>query len=221
MNTFRKRMWTAAAFAAATAIGGAQAAAITLFKQPNFTGDKLTVDQPANNLATADFQDQASSVVVHSGRWLACTQPDFNGDCTTLGPGRYPQLDARLNHRIESLREVEQDAYNDRDAGRGGDRDRDRWRGRGDDRFAYSGYAPVEVFTGPDFGGRARPLDGDAGDLRDAGYGHGAASIVIHEGTWQLCSEPGFRGHCEVYQPGRYADLGGLTRRLSSLRRIG
>lgn len=227
-QSLHTRLWTALALACAAALATAQAAEMTIFKQPNFTGDKLTLTSPANDLSTAGFQDQASSVVVRSGQWLVCTQPDFNGDCATLGRGRYPQLDARLNHRIESVREVTQDASNDQYGNRGyverdrdHDHDRARFRDRDAGRYAYSGFAPVEVFTAPDFRGRARPLDGDTGSLFADGDNRGAASIVIHEGTWQLCSQPGYGGECEVYQPGRYADLGELTHRLNSLRRIG
>src|SRR3954453_17529955 len=65
--------------------GTAQAAELTLFKQPNFTGDALTLRNETQDLAGAGFQDQASSVVVRSGRWQVCTSPDFQGDCAVLG----------------------------------------------------------------------------------------------------------------------------------------
>ncbi|HLY95941.1 MAG TPA: beta/gamma crystallin-related protein, partial [Sideroxyarcus sp.] len=97
-------MLAVASFAAASAL--ARAAEVTVFKQPEFTGDKLTLRRDTNNLSGAGFQDQISSVVVHSGRWQFCSQPDFNGDCVTLGPGEYPQLARSMNHRIESAREV-------------------------------------------------------------------------------------------------------------------
>ena len=56
--------------------GLAQAAEITLYRQPYFTGSQLTLRGHTPNLADVGFRDQASSVVVSSGRWEVCTQPD-------------------------------------------------------------------------------------------------------------------------------------------------
>ena len=41
-----------------------------------------------------------------------------------------------------------------------------------------------------------------------------AASVVIAKGQWELCGEPGFRGHCVTLGPGKYASLAdyGLAR---------
>lgn len=104
---------TAIAAAAALLLagaGGAQAARMTIFKQPNFTGDAVTVTNAARDLATLGITDQASSLVIRSGSWQVCTQPDYQGDCSVLHAGQYATLDPSLNHRIESVREVRQSA---------------------------------------------------------------------------------------------------------------
>jgi hypothetical protein len=44
--------------------------------------------------------------------------------------------------------------------------------------------------------------------------------MVIYEGQWQLCEHDNFGGQCQVYGPGRYDNLGPLTDRASSLRRV-
>jgi hypothetical protein len=62
--------------------------------------------------------------VVHSGRWEFCTQPNYRGDCVTLARGEYADLDQRLKHRVESVREV------DRVADRRGWRDEREYYGR-------------------------------------------------------------------------------------------
>ena len=95
--------------------GTAQAAQLTLYKQPNFSGDAVTLRNETNDLTGSNFQDQASSVDVRSGRWQVCTQPNFQGDCTTLQPGRYASLEQSLNHRIESARPLSGYAQNERD----------------------------------------------------------------------------------------------------------
>lgn len=116
--------------------GTAQAAQLTLYKQPNFTGEALTLHHDSGDLSGAQFQDQVSSVVVRSGRWQVCTEPNFQGNCSVLEPGRYATLEQDLNHRIESVRQLAGYAVNDcgdRDANCGprvyGYANRDRFRG--------------------------------------------------------------------------------------------
>jgi hypothetical protein len=178
----------------------AEAAELTLFKNPNFDGRQVTLRGYTPNLANIGFQDQASSVVVASGQWEVCTQPDFKGDCVRLNRGEYPALDARLNHRIESAREVGTYA---------------------EQTGSYSGYGRglIELYGQPDFGGGSMQLDRDAPTLEGSGFNDRASSLVVTEGTWQLCSDPGYSGTCRNYAPGRYADLGyGMAKEISSAR---
>jgi hypothetical protein len=191
--------------------GSAAAAEITVFKQPRFAGEALTLRGDANNLGDRGFTDQISSVVVKSGQWQVCSQPDFKGDCVTLASGEYPTLDQRLNHRIESVREVTRSA----DVNRSGGERYANGYSSGPQR-GYSRGPAVEVFTGPEFRGRSAQVDRDVASLDQ-----GAASLVIREGTWQLCSLPGYEGVCRVFEPGEYETLGRLNRRIASLRRIG
>ena len=44
------------------------------------------------------------------------------------------------------------------------------------------------------------------------------SSIVVHDGTWQLCSRPGFEGRCRTFEPGRYGTLAGMDDRIASAR---
>ncbi len=135
---------------------------MTLYKQPRFAGDQVTVTNTARDLAPLGITDQASSLVVRGGSWEACTQPDFNGDCRTLAPGKYATLDAVLNHRIESVRQVEHSA---------------RSRERNDVRDNARGYEPPDNARGYEpqdngrgyesqdnggYGNRDHPRGGDA-----------------------------------------------------------
>ncbi|MEP7070594.1 MAG: beta/gamma crystallin-related protein, partial [Usitatibacter sp.] len=110
MNLARCRQLPKAVIASAMlVVCGAQAAEMTLYLQPNFSGRQVTLRGFTPNLGAIGFQDQVSSMVVQSGRWEVCTQPDFKGECVTLSPGDYAALDPRLNHRVESAREVRGD----------------------------------------------------------------------------------------------------------------
>lgn len=180
----------------------AQAAEVTLYLQPNFNGRQLILRGHTPDLADIGFQDQVSSIVVNSGRWELCTQPDFKGDCATVGPGQYPVLDPRLNHRVESAREV--GSYRDQVGSYG----------------AY-GRGSLELFGQPGMRGKSMKLDRDAPTLEGSGFNDRASSLVVTEGTWQLCSDAGYSGTCRTYSPGEYADLGyGMAKEVSSARLV-
>ena len=184
----------------------AQAAEITVYKQQNFSGDRLPLRQAAHDLAVVNFHDQISSIVVHSGAWEVCTQPHYRGDCVILKPGSYGALDGRINHRIESMREappyvVEAAARAERLAG-------------------LEGGAAAELFAAPGFKGPSQPLHRDVHTLVETGFDPRAASLVVREGTWQGCTEPGYQGVCRLFSPGRYRDLEAGGAHIISLRRV-
>jgi hypothetical protein len=187
--------------AAVALAGTAQAAEIIIYKQPNFGGEQLTLRDASGNLGVR-FTDQASSVVVRSGRWELCTQPNFQGDCVTLGPGEYSMLDSRLLHRVESARSIDTLSYGD----------------RGDGRY---GQAPIELYAGSAFRGRPYRFNRDAEELGRRGDGIGVGSVVVNEGRWQLCSDPGYRGYCQVLEPGEYGHFGRINNQIASIRRVG
>jgi hypothetical protein len=126
------------------AAGAAQAAGMTVFKQPNFTGASLTLHGQAGDLSAAGFQDQVSSVRVDSGRWEVCTQPNFQGQCSVLEQGDYPTLQQALNHRIESARQVARYASNaptdDRAEPHYGPPAENRWHGERRDSRVGNGF---------------------------------------------------------------------------------
>lgn len=201
----------------AVAFGGvAQAAQITIYKQPHFKGESVTVRNGANDLAPLGITDQASSLVVHDGRWQVCTQPDFNGDCREIGPGKYATLDRVLNHRIESVRELERTADRRDYRGSRNDRGRDNWRGE----RSHPQAASIEIFNRPEFRGRSMRAGDDIADLRDSGFDERASSVVVNEGRWELCTRPDFRGRCAVLGPGHYPHIAQLDDSVSSLRQL-
>ena len=184
------------------AAAAAQATEMTLYLQPNFNGRQLTLRGYTPNLADIGFQDQVASIVVNSGRWELCTQPGFKGDCAIVEPGEYPVLDPRLNHRVESAREI--GSYREQTG-------------------SYSAYGrgSLELFGQPGMRGKSMKLDRDAPTLEGSGFNDRASSLVVTEGTWQLCSDPGYSGTCRTYSPGQYPDLGyGMAKEVSSARLV-
>ena len=195
-------MKTMPLFAALLLAGIAQAAEVTIYKQPNFTGAQLTLRGHTPTLANTGFYDQAGSIVVHTGRWEFCSQPDFKGDCVTLNRGEYPTLDVKLTNRIESAREV--GSYSTQTG-----------------PYNQYGRGSIELYGQPEFRGRTLKLDRDAATMQGTGFDDRASSVVVNEGTWQLCSDPNYQGTCRVFAPGRYADLGyGMAKQISSARLV-
>jgi len=209
MNTTLRNHLRAAGLISALLVAGAAQADVTLYKQPNFRGGDLTLRGSTANLQGSGFYDNTASIVIENGRWEFCSQPEFRGDCVTLGPGRYGTLDRNLTNRIESVRPLQ--VRGDRD----GDGRPDRWREH------YGRNGSMELYGQPGFGGRSIEIDRDVASLRGSGMDDRASSIVVNEGVWQVCSGAGFSGTCRVLVPGRYPQLEyGMDNQVSSARQI-
>jgi beta/gamma crystallin len=241
MRTLSLRVRTAAAGLGLCAAAAAGAADIQIFTAPHFTGAEITLRGETPDVSgLGSFHEQAASLVLN-GRWEVCTQPEYRGDCVVLGPGRYPTLAAPIHHRIGSLRplgaviaEQQQQRREERAAIEESRREQlrreDEMRReqlRRDERIAleqsrrdrprYSQGA-LDLFPDREFRGRPVRMQRDAVSLD--GIGDRAASLVIHSGTWELCSEPRFQGRCRTFEPGRYATLGRLEDRIASVRQV-
>jgi hypothetical protein len=196
-----RRSLLAAALVAGT-LGAAHAAEITLYSDADFNGRQMTVQGPVSNVTGAGFNDQTSSIVVHSGRWEVCTAANFQGECVMLRPGEYPRLDATFNDKISSVRQV---------------------RGRGQqagDRGRDNGGALV-LFDQRGLRGERLTFDGNVRNLTRQGFNDRAASLLVREGTWQVCAAAEFAGYCETLGPGAYTQLDErLSDRVSSIRRV-
>ncbi len=85
--------------------GGGRGASATLYGGPNLTGRAITLDREgAEDLQ--GFNGRASSLVVERGYWIFCTQPAYQGECRTFGPGEYRQLPADFDNSISSGRRI-------------------------------------------------------------------------------------------------------------------
>ena len=112
-----------------------------------------------------------------SGNWEVCTDADFRGFCAILTPGDYRILDPRFNDRISSAREAGTTVME------GG-------------RPNYLARGAIDLFGQQGFRGRTMRLDRDAPDLTGTGFNDRASSLIVAEGTWELCTGPGFTGAC-------------------------
>jgi hypothetical protein len=81
----------------------------------------------------------------------------------------------------------------------------------------------ILFFEQPDFNGRRFGANQSISNLADQGFNDRASSVVVRQGTWQLCSDAYFRGRCVTLQPGEYRNLSqiGLSNEVSSARELG
>ncbi len=221
---------------------GASAGELTLYARDQYNGRDLTVRDEAADLNRAGFNDRASSMVIHSGRWEICEHANFQGRCMVYDQGRYPTLRG-FDQRISSVREVHRGRERDRgySAERDGDRsrrmdghdgrdwerdrERDRFSERDRERFddrdrdRERGDA-VEIFADAKFRGSRLAVNEDIPKLKRHGFNDRLDSIIVHWGQWEFCVDDNFRGQCVTYGPGRYERMGTMGSILSSMRRV-
>jgi hypothetical protein len=89
-------------------------------------------------------------------------------------------------------------------------------------RSAPFGPGSLILYDGIDYKGRAMVLASDESNLDLSHFNDQASSVRVKGGSWQLCVDSEFRGHCTVVDK----DSPNLTRfginnRVSSIRRVG
>ena len=84
-------------------------ARIILYKDYEFGGDSIAIEDAVSDLSEYDFNDCVSSLVIEDGEWDFYRDVDFEGDYgITLGPGDYPNVDdlGISNDDLSSLKPV-------------------------------------------------------------------------------------------------------------------
>lgn len=226
-----KRTAIAASVAALLLGTAAQAGSteIIIYKQPEFRGQSYLINGEVANIEQG-LAGQGSSMIVKGGFWEVCTQHHFQGDCYVIGSGQYPYLNG-LDDRIVSARFLGTDQKHAQRALRYEDQRFAKREARREERLAaredrawegrrWSGYGAVDLYGRPDFRGRSVRVEDNERDLEALNFDGRASSAIVHEGTWQACTEPGFRGQCAVLRKGEYPHLAMLDDRISSLRQL-
>lgn len=90
---------------AAVVLGAQAMAQVTFYEGEGFRGRAFTTNQRVGNFERFGFNDRASSVVVDRGRWEACDEPRFEGNCVILRPGSYDSLERLgMQNSVSSVR---------------------------------------------------------------------------------------------------------------------
>ena len=79
----------------------------------------------------------------------------------------------------------------------------------------------ITLFERQDFQGRRLHIRDTMSNLDRTDFNDRAASIIVREGVWEVCSDARFNGRCARLQPGEYPNLQGtLDRSISSVREV-
>lgn len=93
---------------AALVLGTQAMAQITFYEGEGYRGRAFTTDKRVGNFERFGFNERASSVVVDRGRWEACDEPRFEGNCVVLRRGSYDSLQRLgMQNSISSVRPLE------------------------------------------------------------------------------------------------------------------
>lgn len=80
----------------------------------------------------------------------------------------------------------------------------------------------ITLYERPDFEGRYVVTNGGIPAVQWQGFGNTAASIVVSDGTWEVCTDADFRGRCTQLMPGNYSGIDvSLNGRIASVRQVG
>jgi hypothetical protein len=198
------RWWIAvgAVLAAAPSIASAD---ITLYQRDGYSGRQFNTARSVSNLEGVGYNDRASSVIIHGGRWQLCTDAYFRGRCVTLESGEYPSLGSMgLNNSVSSIRDISWTSTAPPNA-----------------QPPQGPLSRIVLYGAPNLSGRSIALEAPNANFDHIGFNDNARSAIVYGGNWQLCTDARFQGDCEVVRPGQWNNLGSVTGRVSSARPLG
>lgn len=79
----------------------------------------------------------------------------------------------------------------------------------------------ITLYDGPAFQGRSMTVDDALPNLERSSFNDVASSVIVHDGTWEACTEPRYGGRCAELAPGNYGHLNTeLNGSVASIRQI-
>jgi uncharacterized protein YcfJ len=134
----------------AIAIATQAMAQATFYEGEGFRGRAFTTTTQVSNFGHAAFNDRTASMVIDSGRWEVCEDPNFGGRCIVLRRGSYNSLQQLgMANNISSARPADpRKQYEDeRDAQL--ERPDYAWRRRANERVFDAPVTAVHAVMGP------------------------------------------------------------------------
>ena len=160
---------------------GGASAQVTLYDYEDLDGRSIDIRQDTPDLKALDFNNDAESVVVHSGTWAFYRNADYGGKHITLGPGTYAKLtdEGFANDKMSAVRLISPDPPQ---------------------------YI-IELYANENFEGEKRTIVVDTPELDLADFNNEPSSAVVRSGWWQLFRGLNYQDHNIVLGPGDYPSL--------------
>ncbi len=182
--------------ALALGLGGQVFSGEVMFFEPRDTaGTSIGIRSDVADLGAYGIATTVYDIEIRSGNWEFCTDREFRGQCVVMGQGLQRNINNGAGMRILSAREV-----------------RYRYGAQADGARAVP--PRIELYPEIDFRGAGM------NHYRDSDLRWGVRSVIVHGGTWEVCTDIGFRGRCQVFQPGQYRVLDGQMMGARSARLI-
>ena len=171
----------------------------TVFKDPDFSGDSVTIRDDEPDLRGFGLNDEISSIRIPRGQsWEICQDIGYGNRCQVITASISDLKSIGWDDRISSIRRARV----------GGS------RGSGTVRV-------FTVFTNANFEGETASFRNDEPDLQGYGLNDEISSILIPPGeSWEICQDVKYGNRCQVITRS-ISDLRsiGWDNRISSLRR--
>ena len=78
----------------------------------------------------------------------------------------------------------------------------------------------ITLYTREHFGGPALQLHDSEPDLDKLGFNDRTSSVIVRNGTWEVCENKHYKGKCLILEKGEYAELKNFNDMMSSVREI-
>ncbi|XP_055521093.1 uncharacterized protein LOC129715260 [Leucoraja erinacea] len=131
---------------------------IALYDQPNFKGEAKEFLANEPDLSEKLFEDTAKSARVEGQHCIAYTDPNYKGEFIVFGPGEYKTLGCNFNHKLSSLRLVEEELLN----------------------------PEIDLYEHVDYGGEVREVRKKVDNLQRGNFNNLVSSHKVKRGVWIL-----------------------------------
>ena len=180
---------------------------ITVYDDRDFRGRNANFRDDVADLRSSGMNDRIVSFEIARGEtWEVCEHAFFGGRCQVFTGYESDLRQRGWGRMISSMRRVR---------GGGGGGNGGGWGGGGGGGNARG----LVLYSGRNFGGESRVIDGFANDLRQLNFNDKAESVRVPRGErWEVCDNIEFV-RCQVVE-GDISDLNriGLRRKISSVR---
>lgn len=159
---------------------------ITVYADPNFRGQSMTVRDDTPDLRSYGLNDKISSIEVPNGEsWEMCQDINYGNRCQVISGSVSDLRGMGWSDRISSLRRVGNGYAN-------GARNRNGYgigngNGNGNGRVG-SGSQSLLFYDQTGFRGSSTTVTSNSSDLR---FARRPGSVEVRGGTWELCDQSG------------------------------